>query len=112
MSGKIDRRGFLKGSLMGVCGAALVPGISTTAPAGAGREGGAAIPALPGRLLGRTGITTPLISMGTADATSVNLIRAGYDAGVKLFFSAGCYKWPEGLPLPGAKSGPQVAIKA
>ena len=76
---------------MGVCGAALVPGISTPAPARAGGEGGAAIPALPGRLLGRTGITAPLISMGTAAATSVNLIRAGYDAGIKLFFSATYY---------------------
>ena len=74
---------------MGVCGAALVPGISTPAPARAGGEGGVAIPALPGRLLGRTGITAPLISMGTAAATSVNLIRAGYDAGIKLFFAHG-----------------------
>jgi len=46
---------------------------------------------LPGRTLGKTGMTTPLISMGAGDASSPNLIRMGYDAGIKLFFSATYY---------------------
>jgi uncharacterized protein len=84
-----NRREFLKKSILGISGAALVPGImkettivssSKTAP-----------PELPVRLLGRTGIKIPLISMGTADATDPGFVRAAYEAGVKLFFSATYY---------------------
>jgi len=107
-----QRREFLKKSLAGICGAAVVPGAwkprsAGGAERGAGRGSGEveglracvtrgdgkgalseAPPSLPGRPLGKTGITTPLISMGTANATSVDFIRQGYDGGIKLFFSA------------------------
>jgi predicted aldo/keto reductase-like oxidoreductase len=46
---------------------------------------------LPTRVLGRTGIKSPLISLGSGGSTSPNFIRAAYDAGVKLFFSATYY---------------------
>ena len=42
-------------------------------------------------LLKKTGIKTPLISMGTSDTSASGLIRAAYEAGVKLFFSATYY---------------------
>ena len=84
-----QRRDFLKKSILGVTGAALVPGtlkatlnesLSVTA-----------VPALPVRILGRTGIKTPLISMGTSGATNPGFIRTAYDSGIKLFFSATYY---------------------
>jgi predicted aldo/keto reductase-like oxidoreductase len=106
--GKNQRREFMKTSLAGICGAAVIPGAwkphsavegarNRTALAGTekGASGAAAapaaIPSLPSRPLGTTGIVTPLISMGTAGATSVDFIRQGYDAGIKLFFSATYY---------------------
>ena len=48
-------------------------------------------PELPVRLLGKTGIKTPLLSMGTSDATDSGFVRAAYEAGIKLFFSATYY---------------------
>jgi len=84
-----DRREFLKKGLLGFSAAALAPGMlkaaESTRPATAG------IPELPTRVLGRTGIKSPLISIGSGGSTSPNFIRAAYDAGVKLFFSATYY---------------------
>lgn len=86
---KTRRREFLKTSLAGICGASVIPG---TWKAAFGAHGGrAAAPALAGRTLGKTGIKTTLVSMGTAEASSLDLIRRGYDAGIKLFFSATYY---------------------
>lgn len=87
--GKTRRREFLKEGLAGICGAAVLPGPWKAASGGNGEQ--AAGPSLPGRTLGRTGIRTPLISMGTAEASSADLIRRGYDAGLRLFFSATYY---------------------
>jgi hypothetical protein len=89
---KNRRREFLKKGLAGICGAAVVPGLWNPHPAPASpstAEG--AIPSLPSRPLGRTGLATPLISMGTAEAPTVEFIRHGYDAGIKFFFSATYY---------------------
>lgn len=90
---KHPRREFLKKGLAGICGAAVVPGIlnarSTPAPSPAPAAGAAR--SLPSRPLGKTGLTTPLISMGTAEAPTVEFIRQGYDAGIKFFFSATYY---------------------
>ncbi len=84
-----QRREFLKKGLAGMCGAALVPG---TVRASFGSIGGKeAVPSLPGRKLGRTGLKVPMISMGCGGATNVNFVRSVYDAGVKLFFSATYY---------------------
>ena len=86
---KTDRREFLKKGLAGVCAAGFMPGAWKTAPPGSASQAG--IPALAGRPLGRTGIRTPLISMGTGEASSAPLIRAAYDSGITLFFSATYY---------------------
>ncbi len=83
------RREFMKKGLAGMFGAALIPGFGKAA--GLGQAAKAAIPALPGRKLGKTGLTIPLLSMGTGEVTSTDLIRMGYDAGIKLFFSATYY---------------------
>ena len=84
-----NRRDFLKKSLLGISGAALLPGSLTTGFAGEPVRN--ALPELPFRILGKTGIKTPLISMGTSDATAAGFIRAAYEAGIKVFFSATYY---------------------
>lgn len=84
-----NRRGFLKKSILGISGIALVPDIMKVNPGGSALR--PSPPELPARTLGKTGIKTPLISMGTADATSSGFVRAAYEAGVKLFFSATYY---------------------
>jgi uncharacterized protein len=86
---KNQRRDFLKKSLLGFSGAALLPGM-LKASEGMGLET-TGIPDLPWRVLGRTGIKSPLISMGTGGSTSTNFVKAGYNAGIKLFFSATYY---------------------
>ncbi len=92
---KSPRREFLKKGLAGICGAAVVPGImnARSAPSASAPPADAAgeIPSLPSRPLGKTGLTTPLISMGTAEAATTEFIRQGYDAGIKFFFSATYY---------------------
>ena len=83
------RRDFLKKSLLGISGAALMPGMLKAS--GSASHAVPMIPELPTRVLGRTGITSPLISMGSGGSTSPNFVRAAYDAGIKLFFSATYY---------------------
>ncbi len=85
-----NRRDFLKKSILSVSGAALIPGSLQAAVAGKASPAG--IPSLPSRVLGRTGIQCPLISMGTSMSTNPNFIKAAYDAGVKMFFSAAYYR--------------------
>ena len=80
-----DRRQFLKKSMIGISGAALIPTHLSMAADKAESTG------LPFRTLGRTGINTPLISIGTGNVTGTGMVRAAYDAGVKLFFSATYY---------------------
>lgn len=83
------RREFLQQGFAGICGATLIPR-TWRASSGEHGEKGAA-PSLATRVLGRTGIKTPLISMGTSGATDPGFIRMVYDAGIKLFFSATYY---------------------
>jgi len=84
-----NRRGFLKKSILGISGFAMVPGIMKENIAVKALNKPS--PELPVRLLGKTGIKTPLLSMGTSDATDSGFVRAAYEAGIKLFFSATYY---------------------
>jgi predicted aldo/keto reductase-like oxidoreductase len=83
------RRDFLKKSLLGISGAALLPGMVKAT--GYVSPLNSPFFELPTRVLGRTGIKAPLISMGSGGSTSPNFVRAAYDAGIKLFFSATYY---------------------
>lgn len=83
------RREFLKTSLLGLSGAAIIPGSLKSVISGNNQQ--TIIPDLPGRVLGRTGIRTPLISLGSGSANNPNFIKSAYQAGVKLFFSATYY---------------------
>ena len=84
-----NRREFLKKSILGVSGAALMPSILKVDSGETAIKGGP--PDLPFRVLGKTGIKTPLLSMGTSGATASGFVRAVYEAGIKLFFSATYY---------------------
>ena len=84
-----NRREFLKKSVLGISGVAIVPGIIRKTAAESVLKSTA--PELPVRLLGKTGLKVPLISMGSADASTSGLVRAAYEAGVRLFFSARYY---------------------
>ena len=83
-----NRREFLKKSILGISGAALVHGTLKAYPAYASLN---APPDLPVRPLGKTGIRTPLISFGTSGALDTGFIRSAYEAGIKMFFSATYY---------------------
>ncbi|MDX9946940.1 MAG: aldo/keto reductase [Bacteroidales bacterium] len=83
-----NRREFLKKSLIGISGAALIPGTLKGNPTVSSFN---APPDLPVRTLGRTGIRTPLISFGTSGALDTGFIRSAYESGVKMFFSATYY---------------------
>jgi len=80
------RREFIKKSILGIPGIALIPEAIRFAD-----QTGSADTVLPVRKLGKTGMSTPLISMGTSGATSPKFVRAAYDAGIRLFFSATYY---------------------
>jgi predicted aldo/keto reductase-like oxidoreductase len=84
-----QRREFIKKSILGLSGAALIPG--TLKVSGYRNQEQAEIPVLPGRILGRTGIKTPLISVGAGSANNSGFIRSAYSEGIKLFFSATYY---------------------
>lgn len=83
------RREFIKKSVLGMTGATLLQ--QNVSSAGSGDKGQKKITELPSRTLGRTGISTPLISLGAVSAYDPNFVRAAYDAGIKLFFSATYY---------------------
>ncbi|MBE0678623.1 MAG: aldo/keto reductase [Bacteroidales bacterium] len=84
-----DRREFLKKGLLGVSAAALIPGVIKGSPVASST---AASPAdLPSRVLGRTGIQAPLISLGASGAINRDFVKGAYNSGIKLFFSATYY---------------------
>jgi uncharacterized protein len=85
--GNNNRREFLKKSILGISAAALVPGIVK----GSFKGSASTVPELPSRVLGRTGIKTPKISLGAADVTNPGFAKAAYEAGIRLFFSATYY---------------------
>lgn len=84
-----NRRDFLKKSIMGLSGTALLASGTSLDASGKAIDNTPA--ALPTRPLGKTGVHTPLISMGTSGVTSPGLVKAAYEAGVKMFFSANYY---------------------
>jgi predicted aldo/keto reductase-like oxidoreductase len=84
-----NRRQFLKKSIIGLTGAALVPGTMNSYASLSASKSTLADP--PVRILGKTGIKTPLISFGTSGALDTGFIRSAYEAGIKMFFSATYY---------------------
>jgi len=87
--GKNQRREFLKRSILGLSGAVLIPGTIKGSSSCSPMQN--SIPGLPFRLLGKTGIKTPIISMGTSSVSNPGLVKSAYFSGIKLFFSATYY---------------------
>jgi predicted aldo/keto reductase-like oxidoreductase len=87
--GNSKRREFIKKSVLGITGATLLQGNVRASENFKYRQDKALD--LPFRVLGRTGIKTPLISLGAGGAYDPNFVRATYDAGIRLFFSATYY---------------------
>jgi len=85
---KNGRRQFLKNSVIGLAGAAIVPGTINRYSVSTDMDPAADLPV---RILGKTGIKTPLISFGTSGALDTGFIRSAYASGVKMFFSATYY---------------------
>ena len=83
------RRDFLKKSLLGLTGVALVPGslnAATFHPASI-----ITTPGIPVRTLGKTGIKIPLLSMGTGDTNNPALVKAALDSGIKMLGTSTYY---------------------
>ncbi|OGD09367.1 MAG: hypothetical protein A2Y86_02725 [Candidatus Aminicenantes bacterium RBG_13_62_12] len=80
--GSLGRRSFIKKGIVGAAGwgalslAGQADGAQEAAPAGE-KKG-----AFPTRVLGRTGIRLPIVSMGVMNADNENLVRAALDAGL------------------------------
>jgi len=91
-----SRRDFLRKSIIGISGAALVPGMlnKTDAQAKAVNASSSVFPGggdLPTRPLGKTGLNVPMISMGVEGANSAGIIKAACENGLRMFFSATYY---------------------
>lgn len=83
------RRDFLKKSILGVSGAALMPGVMNAG--GIKSNDNIVRQAIPVRTLGKTGLKLPLISMGTGDCNNPALIKGALDNGIKLFGTSAYY---------------------
>jgi predicted aldo/keto reductase-like oxidoreductase len=92
----IDRRSFLKNSLMGVAGMGALTAVPSalrggqkafTAPKADSKAGGFVL-----RKLGKTGVTLPIVSMGVMNSDNDNLVRATLDAGIVHLDTANGYQ--------------------
>lgn len=88
-----NRRDFIRKGILGVTGAALLKGAADADASSSSYMSGPdqKIPELPSRELGKTGVRTPLISFGAAGTYEPKFVRAVYDSGIRLFFSATYY---------------------
>ena len=85
-----SRRDFLKKGIIGISGAALIPGMLNKTNAGAVTFNPSGDD-LVHRTLGKTGLKVPVISMGVEGANSAGIIKAAYEGGIRMFFSATYY---------------------
>jgi predicted aldo/keto reductase-like oxidoreductase len=83
-----NRREFLKTSILGLSGAALIPGTLQSAPT---LHQSVPSPEIPIRTLGKTGLKIPVLSMGTGDTNNPALVKAAIENGVILFGTSTYY---------------------
>jgi uncharacterized protein len=83
------RRDFLKKSILGLSGAALASGTLKAAPVFSGSKN--AVAPIPERILGKSGVKVPVLSMGTGDTKNPALVKAALENGVKLFGTSTYY---------------------
>lgn len=82
------RRDFLKKSILGMSAAAFIPASLKSASASISNPVNSALPT---RVLGRTGLNIPVLSMGTGDTQNPAMIKAAIDNGVKLLGTSAYY---------------------
>jgi len=102
---KVERRDFLRLGMGGIAAGALSAGCATMAssqerktlspaatPAPQPAPAAPAAMEPPRRILGRTGIKVPTVSMGVMNADNPNLVRAALDGGILLLDTAHGYQ--------------------
>lgn len=82
----MDRRKFIKATAVGTAGASLLPALPLKAGIKAGEN------ELIYRILGKTGIRLPIISMGVMRSDNPNLVRAALKSGIKHLDTAHGYQ--------------------
>lgn len=85
----LNRRNFLRLSVVAGAGAMLLPGSSAVA---AGRFKQEEPEKIPTRILGRTGVELPVLSMGVMRADNPSVVRAAYNSGIFYFDTAHGYQ--------------------
>jgi len=81
----LNRRNFLKSSLLGTTGFVLGNRPQASSQISSSRS-------IIARTLGKTGIELPVISMGVMNTENPNLLKVAYDKGIKHFDSAHYYQ--------------------
>ena len=88
----LNRRNFLRSTIIGTGGAVLArPVIAGSIPAGHMKKAGYGGEVIT-RVLGKTGLEIPVLSMGVMRADSSNLVKAAVDTGITLFDTAHGYQ--------------------
>ncbi len=85
----LNRRNFLRLSVTAGAGALLLPGSSASA---AGKSQQEEPEKIPTRILGRTGVELPVLSMGVMRADNPSVVRAAYNSGIFHFDTAHGYQ--------------------
>ncbi|MDR3194681.1 MAG: aldo/keto reductase [Tannerella sp.] len=89
-TGKVNRRDFFRWSATAGVGSLLFPNVSASTVSGS--SGSSKAEEYPVRILGRTGLEVPVLSMGVMRADNSNVVRAAYNAGLTFFDTAHGYQ--------------------
>lgn len=88
----MDRRTFIKATTLGGASLALSAGVADKVRAGVD-ETGTASQKIPTRVLGKTGVSVPILAMGGADwTTNQSLLRVAFQMGVTFWDAASGYE--------------------
>lgn len=86
---KNSRRNFIKKSITGIAGAAVLPSVVGAEYLGGEKEKS---PEYAERTLGKTGMKVPVVSMGVMNAENPKLVEAALDRGIKYLDTAYYYQ--------------------
>ncbi len=78
----VDRRNFIKTAAAGLAGFCLAPSVVAEQPQTTAELKGLSEGKIISRMLGKTGLRLPVVSMGVMNADNPDLVRAALDAGI------------------------------